>query len=152
ALGYQVEHLDGDAVRRDLSKGLGFTREDRDENIRRIGFVANLLHLHGVIVLVSAISPYRDSRAEVRKRIGAGFIEVFVDATLEVCEARDMKGLYKKARAGLMRDMTGVDAPYEPPDAPEVVCRTGVETVEESAEKVLEFLARVLEPTISTSA
>jgi adenylylsulfate kinase len=141
-MGYRVEHLDGDAVRQDLSKGLGFTREDRNENVRRIGFVANLLRRHGVIVIVSAISPYREARDEVRERIGAGFIEVYVDAALSVCEARDTKGLYKRARAGLLRNMTGVDAPYEAPASPEIVCHTDVETVEQSAAKVMAFLER----------
>jgi adenylylsulfate kinase len=143
--GYRVEMLDGDAVRRHLSKGLGFSREDRDENIRRIGFVAQLLTRNGVIVLVSAISPYRAVRDEVRRSIG-NFIEVFVNAPLEVCEQRDAKGLYRKARAGLIQGFTGIDDPYEPPLAAEVECRTGVETVEESAARVLRCAERFLAP------
>lgn len=145
ALGHRVEHLDGDVVRQDLSRGLGFTREDRDENIRRIAFVASLLFKHGVIVLVSAISPYRDGRDEARQRIGDGFIEVFVDAPLAVCESRDVKGLYRKARAGVVREMTGLDSAYEAPENAEVVCHTDRETVEESAVKVMQFVSRFLE-------
>jgi adenylylsulfate kinase len=135
AEGYDFEVLDGDIVRTNLTKGLGFSKEDRDENIRRIGFVANLLTRHGVIVLVSAISPYRDIREEVRGRIGS-FVEVFVNAPLTVCEGRDVKGLYKKARAGEIKSFTGIDDPYEPPAAPEVECRTDLETLEESVSKI----------------
>ena len=141
--GYRVELLDGDVVRRHLSKGLGFSKEDRDENIRRIGFVAELLTRHGVVVLVSAISPYRAVRDEVRARIGR-FIEVYVNAPLEVCESRDIKGLYRKARAGEIRGFTGIDDPYEPPLTPEVECRTDLESVAESTEKVLQHLERFL--------
>lgn len=141
--GYRVELLDGDVVRQHLSKGLGFSKEDRDENIRRIGFVAQLLTRNGVIVLVSAISPYRAVRDEVRRNIGR-FVEVFVNAPLETCEGRDVKGLYRKARAGLIKGFTGIDDPYEPPVAPEVECRTDLETVEESAAKVLHGMERFL--------
>ena len=133
---YRVEILDGDVVRQYLTKGLGFSKEDRDENIRRIGFVAHLLTRNGVIVLVSAISPYRATREEVRARIG-DFVEVYVNAPLEVCEQRDVKGLYKKARAGEIKNFTGIDDPYEPPLNPEVECRTDSERVEESVAKVL---------------
>ena len=140
ASGYRIEHLDGDCVRECLSKGLGFSREDRIENIRRIGFVAELLKRHGVIVVVSAISPYRDGRDEIRGLIGESFIEVFVDAPLSVCEERDPKGLYKKARTGLITEFTGLDAPYEAPHSPEIRCRTDMETIEQSTDKVLEFL------------
>jgi adenylyl-sulfate kinase len=136
AEGCRVETLDGDEVRAYLSKGLGFSRADRDENIRRIGFVAGLLAKHGVIVLVSAISPYRAARDEVRGRVG-NFLEVFVNAPLEVCEARDVKGLYRRARRGEIAGFTGVSDPYEAPTAAEVECLTDRETVEESAEKVL---------------
>jgi adenylylsulfate kinase len=139
-LGYKVESLDGDVVRQNLTKGLGFSREDRDENIRRIGFVANLLTRNQVIVLVSAISPYREIRTEVRDRIG-NFIEVYVNAPLEVCEARDVKGLYKKARSGIIKNFTGIDDPYEPPINPEVECKTDKETLEQSVAKVLAQLA-----------
>jgi adenylylsulfate kinase len=112
--GCKVELLDGDIIRENLSKGLTFSKEDRDINIRRIGFVANLLTRNGVIVLVSAISPYRAVREEVRSLIG-DFLEVYVSAPLEVCESRDVKGLYKRARAGEMQGFTGIDDPYEPP-------------------------------------
>lgn len=133
--GYGIEVLDGDVVRTNLTKGLGFSKEDRDENIRRIGFVANLLTRHGVIVLVSAISPYREIREEVRGKIG-NFVEVFVNAPLAVCEGRDVKGLYAKARQGEIKGFTGIDDPYEPPTNPEVECRTDLETLEESVDKV----------------
>ena len=139
-LDYKVESLDGDVVRQKLTKGLGFSREDRDENIRRIGFVANLLTRNQVIVLVSAISPYREIRTEVRDRIGH-FIEVYVNAPLEVCEERDVKGLYKKARSGIIKNFTGIDDPYEPPINPEVECKTDSETLEQSVAKVLAQLA-----------
>ena len=141
--GCRLEILDGDVVREHLSKGLGFSREDRDENIRRVGFVAGLLTRHGVIVLAAAISPYRAVRDEVRAEIG-DFIEVYVNAPLEVCEARDTKGLYQRARAGLIRGFTGIDDPYEPPLRPEVECRTDRETVRESVEKVLSAIDRAL--------
>ena len=137
--GFPVETLDGDEVRRHLGRGLGFTKEDRDENIRRIGYVAGLLTRHGVIVLVSAISPYRAAREEVRREIGA-FVEVYVNAPLEVCEQRDVKGLYRKARTGQIHGFTGIDDPYEPPLDPEVECRTDRESVEESVEKVIDYL------------
>ncbi|MFQ3635494.1 MAG: adenylyl-sulfate kinase [Cyanobacteriota bacterium] len=137
--GLAVEVLDGDIVRQHLTKGLGFSKEDRDENIRRIGFVAHLLSRNGVIVLVSAISPYRNVRDEMRDRIG-NFVEVYVNAPLSVCEERDVKGLYKKARAGEIKQFTGIDDPYEAPLNPEVECRTDQETLEESAAKVLNFL------------
>ncbi|HVX66069.1 MAG TPA: adenylyl-sulfate kinase [Bryobacteraceae bacterium] len=139
ARGCRVEPLDGDIVRQNLTKGLGFSKEDRDENIRRIGFVAHLLSRNGVVVLVSAISPYRDIRNEVRGRIG-DFVEVYVNAPLETCEQRDVKGLYQKARAGQIKGFTGIDDPYEAPLAPEVECRTDRESVGESVKKVLEAL------------
>ncbi|HAC64419.1 MAG TPA: adenylyl-sulfate kinase [Cyanothece sp. UBA12306] len=145
---YPLEVLDGDIVRTNLTKGLGFSKEDRDTNIRRIGFVANLLTRHGVIVLVSAISPYREIRDEVRGKIG-NFVEVFVNAPLNVCEDRDVKGLYKKARAGEIKSFTGIDDPYEPPLNPEVECRTDLETLEESVAKVwqkLEDLGYLVKP------
>jgi adenylylsulfate kinase len=132
---YPLEVLDGDVVRTNLTKGLGFSKPDRDENIRRIGFVANLLTRHSVIVIVSAISPYRDIRQEVKEKIG-DFVEVFVNAPLEVCEERDVKGLYKKARAGEIKSFTGIDDPYEAPLNPDVECRTDLETLEESVGKV----------------
>ncbi len=133
---FKVEVLDGDVVRQNLTKGLGFSKEDRDENIRRIGFVAHLLTRNDVIVLVSVISPYRNIREQVRQSIG-DFIEVYVNAPLEVCEQRDVKGLYKKARAGEIKHFTGIDDPYESPLRPEVECRSDQENITESVTKVL---------------
>lgn len=138
----KLEILDGDIVRTNLTKGLGFSREDRDENIRRIGFVSHLLTRNGVIVLVSAISPYRSTRDEVRQRI-RDFVEVYVNAPLAVCEERDVKGLYKKARAGEIANFTGISDPYEPPEAPEIICNTSEEELEESVAKVIEGLTRL---------
>jgi len=137
--GLKVEVLDGDIVRQNLTKGLGFSKEDRDENIRRIGFVSHLLTRNGVIVLVSAISPYRNIRDEVRERVG-DFIEVYANAPLSVCEDRDVKGLYKRARSGEIKQFTGISDPYEAPENPEVECRTDLETLEESTAKVLSKL------------
>jgi adenylylsulfate kinase len=134
--GYKVEVLDGDVIRQNLTKGLGFTKEDRNENIHRIGFVAELLTRNGVIVLVSAISPYWETRQKVRQEIG-DFIEVYINAPLEVCEQRDVKGLYKQAREGKIKNFTGIDHPYEPPLQPEVECKTDVETATESLTKIL---------------
>jgi bifunctional enzyme CysN/CysC len=139
AKGYKVESLDGDLVRRTLNRDLGFSKKDRDENIRRIGFVAELLSRNGVIALVSAISPYRAVRDELRARIG-NFVEVYVNAPVAVCEQRDAKGLYARARAGELPAFTGIDDPYEAPLNPEVECRTDLETVPESVEKVLRYL------------
>jgi adenylyl-sulfate kinase len=136
ARGERVEWLDGDAMRLCLSAGLGFTKNDRAENIRRIGFVAELLTRNGVIVLVSAISPYRALRDEMRRRIG-NFMEVYVQAPLEVCEQRDVKGIYLRARARQIKHVTGLDDPYEPPLAPEIVCPTYREAAEDSAARVL---------------
>lgn len=143
-----VEVLDGDIVRTNLSKGLGFSREDRDTNVLRIGFVANLLTRNGVAVIVSAISPYKESRDMVRREIGDGFIEIFVDAPLEVCAERDVKGLYKKAYSGEIPTFTGVSDPYEPPVAPELHIRTNEEEPRESARRVLARLEELgyLEP------
>jgi bifunctional enzyme CysN/CysC len=143
ARGYKVESLDGDVVRQHLSKDLGFSKHDRDENIRRIGFVAELLTRNGVIVLVSAISPYRAVRDEMRKRIGH-FLEVYVNAPLATCEERDVKGLYRRARAGELQHFTGLDDPYEPPEAPDIECHTERETLAESTAKVLEAVDRWL--------
>ncbi len=136
AQGRKVEWLDGDVVRLHLSKGLGFSKADRDENVRRIGFVADLLTRNGVIVLVSAISPYRAVRAEIRRKIG-NFLEVYVHAPLSVCEQRDLKGVYRRARAGELRGVTGIDDPYEAPESPDVECLTDCETLAESAAKVV---------------
>ena len=132
-----VEVLDGDIVRTNLSKGLGFSREDRDTNILRIGFVANLLTRNGVAVIVSAISPYKEARDQVRRDIGDDFIEVFVDCPVEVCAERDVKGLYKKAYAGEIKEFTGVSDPYESPAAPELTLRTNEEDAGESAKRVI---------------
>lgn len=136
----KVELLDGDIVRTNLSKGLGFSREDRDTNILRIGFVCELLSRNGVVAVAAAISPYRATRDAVRNQTGEAFAEVFVDAPLEVCIERDVKGLYSKALSGEIPQFTGVSDPYEPPLAPEVVLRTDRETVEVSVAKVLRAL------------
>jgi len=138
--GVKVEVLDGDVVRTNLSKGLGFSKEDRDTNIRRIGFVAGLLSRNGVCAITAAISPYAAIRDEIRKET-ANFIEVYVEAPLEVVEARDTKGLYKKARAGEIKNFTGVSDPYEAPKNAEVTVHTGDESIEASAEKILSYLA-----------
>jgi adenylyl-sulfate kinase len=135
AAGRKVELLDGDVVRTHLSKGLGFSKEDRDTNVRRIGFVCELLARNGVIAIAAAISPYRAVRDEVRAGIG-DFVEVFVDCPLEVTAARDVKGLYRKAAAGEVPAFTGVSDPYEPPVNPEVRIDSSVETPEQGAEKV----------------
>jgi adenylylsulfate kinase len=140
--GAKVEVLDGDEVRENLSKGLGFTKEDRDVNIRRIGFVANLLARNGVVAVSAAISPYRAVRDEVRAKAEVPFVEIYVEAPIEVLEARDTKGLYKKARAGMIRNFTGISDPYEPPLNAEVVVRSAEESVETSAAKVLRYLEK----------
>jgi adenylylsulfate kinase len=137
--GRPVEVLDGDIVRTNLSKGLSFSREDRNINVLRIGFVANLLTRNGVAVIVSAISPYKEARDQVRRRI-IDFVEVFVDAPLEVCAERDVKGLYKKAFDGEIQQFTGVSDPYEPPSAPDLTLKTEEEEPHESVRKVLEKL------------
>lgn len=144
----KVEVLDGDVVRTNLSKGLGFSKEDRDINIRRIGFVCNLLTRNGVCAIAAAISPYREVRDENRKLIGENFVEIFVKCPVEVCAERDVKGLYKKAFAGEIKEFTGVSDPYEEPLDPEIVCETDNESAEESAAKILTFLEerRMIEP------
>jgi adenylylsulfate kinase len=136
----KIEVLDGDIVRTNLSKGLGFSREDRDTNVLRIGFVADLLTRNGVGVIVSAISPFREVRDQVRRNVGEDFVEVFVDAPLDVCAERDVKGLYKKAFAGEIPQFTGVSDPYEPPAAPELHIRTNEEEPHESARRVISKL------------
>lgn len=143
ALKLSVEVIDGDVIRKHLCKDLGFSREDRNENIRRIAFVASLLARNGTIVLVSAISPYRKGRDEARQTIG-DYIEVHVSASLNVCETRDPKGLYKKARAGTIKCFTGIDDPYELPLNPEIVCDTEHESVRESTVKVSAYVQQVL--------
>ena len=137
--GIPVETLDGDVVRENLSKGLGFSKEDRDTNIRRIAFVAHLLQRNGVFVITAAISPYEAVRQEARAMI-KDFVEVFADAPLEVCEERDVKGLYAKARAGEIKGFTGIDDPYEAPKNAEVVCATDKLSAEESAQLVIDKL------------
>ena len=133
--GYGYEILDGDEIRENLTKGLGFSKEDRDTNIRRIGFVAKMLARNGVIVLVPVISPYREIRDEMRGQID-NFMEVFANAPIEECEKRDVKGLYKKVRAGEIGQFTGISDPYEPPLNPEVECRTDLEELDESVNKI----------------
>jgi adenylyl-sulfate kinase len=139
ARGAQVEVLDGDVVRTNLSKGLGFSKEDRDTNIRRIGFVCHLLTRNGVIAIAAAISPYKNIRDENRALI-KDFVEVYVSVSLETCIKRDVKGLYKKALAGEIKEFTGVSDPYEPPENPEVICETEKETPLESAQKIVRKL------------
>jgi adenylylsulfate kinase len=135
--GQRVEVLDGDVVRTHLTRDLGFSREDRDENVRRIGFVAHLLSRNGVIVVCPVIAPYRAARDEVRALHEAGrFIEVYVSTPVEVCSDRDVKGLYAEQRAGNITGLTGVDDPYEPPLEPEVVVPTQTQSLEESVETV----------------
>ena len=133
--GCGVEILDGDKVRTHLSKGLGFSKEDRDTNVRRIGFVAEMLSRHGAIAIVAAISPYRAVRDEVRSRI-PNFVEVYVECPLEVLAERDVKGLYKRALAGEIPSFTGVSDPYEPPLEPDVVVNSSLETPQQSAAKI----------------
>jgi adenylyl-sulfate kinase len=145
--GRRVELLDGDTIRQHLSKGLGFSKEDRDENIRRIGFVCRLLSRHGVVAIAAAISPYRAVREELRAAI-PGFFEVYVKASLEACIKRDPKGLYQKALAGNIQNFTGVSDPYEPPLTPDVVVETDHEEPETSAARIIARLAALgyLEP------
>jgi|SRR5579883_498728 len=139
AHGAKVELLDGDVVRTHLSKGLGFSKEDRDTNIRRIGFVCELLSRNGVIAVAAAISPYRALRNEIRARI-PNFVEVYVECPLEVAKSRDVKGLYRKAMAGEIPHFTGVSDPYEAPDSAEIVLHTATESAPESAERIWKSL------------
>jgi adenylylsulfate kinase len=141
ARGHRVELLDGDEVRTNLCQELGFSREDRDTNIARIGYVAGKLAKHGVAVLVAAISPYREARDRVRASV-AVFVEVHVAAPVEVCAERDVKGLYAKALAGEIKHFTGISDPYEPPLGPELVLRTDRENVDESVARLLAWLER----------
>lgn len=137
--GHEVEVLDGDEVRQHLSKGLGFSREDRDTNVKRIAFVAKLLARHGVIVITAAISPYREARAWARQEI-KDFVEVYVNCPVEVCADRDVKGLYKKALAGEIEAFTGVSDPYEEPEKPEITVDTSIQSPEESAAHIIRCL------------
>lgn len=137
--GMRVERLDGDIVRQDLTRDLGFSKEDRDENIRRVTFVAKLLTRNGVAVLTSFISPYREVRARSRQAIG-DFIEVYARCSLEECMRRDVKGMYRKALRGEIKEFTGISDPYEEPEKPEILLQTDKETLEESAGIVLKRL------------
>ncbi len=137
--GIHLERLDGDAVRENLTKDLGFTPEDRDENIRRISFVANLLSRNGIGVLASFISPYRAQRAQLKKNVH-NFIEVFVDAPLAVCEKRDPKGMYKKARAGKIKHFTGIDDIYEEPKDPDIHLRTADMDLDSCVKEIVQYL------------
>lgn len=128
--------LDGDELRQTLCRDLGFTRSDRDENVRRIGHMADELASQGTIVIVAAIAPYRAAREEVREKIGR-FLEIYVSTPLEVCELRDVKGLYRRSRLGEMKGLTGIDDPYEPPLNPALACDTVAESLHESVEKIL---------------
>ncbi len=148
AYGLQIEVIDGDVIRKHLCRDLGFSKLDRDENIRRIAFVSKLLTRNGTVVLVSAISPYRAARDEARKTIG-DFIEIYVSTPLEVCELRDTKDLYQRARAGKVQGLTGIDDPYEPPLAAEIVCDTDSQSLREISSKVV---AQILEYLSSTNA
>jgi adenylylsulfate kinase len=147
----EVVILDGDRIRQTITTNLGFSPEDRAENIRQIGRIARKLTIEGSIVLVAAIAPYRYLRDELREQIGA-FVEVYVNASLEVCEARDTKGLYRRARAGEIDRFTGIDDPYEAPLNPEVVCYTDRESIEESVDKVINYLTRIGVPAIEIAA
>ena len=135
AQGAKVEVLDGDLVRAGLSKGLGFSREDREENIRRIGFVCELLCRNGVITIVAAISPYRSMRQDVRARVQT-FVEVYLECPLDVLMGRDVKKLYAKAISGEIQDFTGVSSPYEPPMTPEITLHTAQESPDESLARI----------------
>ncbi len=148
ARGRTVTVLDGDVVRTHLTKGLGFDKADRDTNVRRVGYVAGEIVRHGGLVVCALVSPYRETRAEVREMVGEGYIEVFVDTPLEVVEARDVKGWYAKARAGEVKDFTGVSDPYEPPLDPELRLQTVDATVDANARLVVEYLESrgVLDP------
>jgi adenylyl-sulfate kinase len=142
ARGRRVEVLDGDVVRTHLSKGLGFSRADRDTNILRIGWVCEVLTRNGVVVIAAAISPYRETRDQVRRSIG-NFVEVFVDCPIDVCIERDVKGLYEKALAGEIKEFTGVSDPYEAPLRPEITIHTDQETPPESATRIVAYLEEI---------
>ncbi len=135
----QIERLDGDFVRQHLTSDLGFTKEDRDTNIERNSFVAELLSRNGVGVLASFISPYRERRNKTREMV-TNFIEVFVECPVEVCEERDVKGLYEKARKGEIDNFTGISDPYEEPEDPEITLKTHEESIDESVQKVLDYM------------
>jgi adenylyl-sulfate kinase len=154
AIGRSVEILDGDVVRTHLSKGLGFSREDRDTNIKRIAFVCSLLTRNGVICISAAIAPYREARAWARQEIG-NFVEIYVKCPLDVCRERDVKGLYKLVDEGKIKNFTGVDDPYEEPEQPELVVETNTETIEESVNRIfarLHELGYLTSEEVQTSA
>ncbi|MBD3311265.1 MAG: adenylyl-sulfate kinase [Candidatus Magasanikbacteria bacterium] len=138
-LNLRCERLDGDVIRSNLNEDLDFSKEGRDRNVRIAGFVAKMLAEHGVVVLSSFISPYKEQRDKLREKIDC-FAEVFVNAPLEVCEQRDVKGLYKKARSGEIKNFTGIDDPYEAPDNPEIVLNTHEEEIEESVNRIVSYL------------
>ena len=138
--GYRVEILDGDEIRKNLSKGLTFSKGDRDANVRRIGYVARLLSRNGIVAIAAAISPYRETRDEIRREHEATFVEVFVDCSIEELIRRNRKGLYTKALSGEIKNFSGVSDPYEPPLAPEATVRTDREQIEESVAKILACL------------
>ena len=143
--GFKVELLDGDEVRTHLSMGLGFSKEDRDTNIRRIGWVARLLARNGVIAITAAISPYQDVRDEMRRlavQSGTPFVEVFADAPVQALTERDVKGLYRRALAGEISNFTGISDPYEPPPKPDVTARTSEESIEDSLARILHYLTQ----------
>jgi adenylylsulfate kinase len=140
--GVDADVLDGDVMRHHISRGLDFSREGREENIRRIGFVAQLLAKHGVMAIVSAISPYRAVRDEVRAASGGRFFEVYMSTPLNVCEQRDAKGLYRRARAGELRQFTGIDDPYEPPLTPEITCSAEHESVDHLVDTICRACCR----------
>ena len=141
-MGFHTEVLDGDEVRLRLSKGLGFSKEDRDENIRRISYVANIITRCGGIAITCAISPYREIRDEARKEIGR-FVEIYVKCPIEECIKRDVKGLYKRAISGEIANFTGISDPYEEPLQPEITLETNIETMDESVEKILRILTKL---------
>jgi adenylyl-sulfate kinase len=139
--------LDGDVIRKGLNKDLGFTDADRKENIRRIAEVSRLFIDTGIVVLSAFISPFREDRSNVRDIVGAGnMIEVFIDCPLEVCEQRDTKGLYKKARTGELRNFTGISSPYEKPPFPDITLATNVQSIEESLDALLKFVLPKISP------
>ena len=140
--GYKVERLDGDIVRKGLTSDLGFSKEDRDENIKRVTFVARLLTRNGVAVLATFVSPYRERRAKTRQEIGS-FVEVYTRCPVEVCMERDVKGMYAKALAGEIKNFTGVNDPYEEPENPELILDTDKESIDECAQRVLEKLGEL---------
>ncbi len=144
--GFQAYVLDGDNIRHGLCADLGFSHEDRTENIRRVGEVSGLLAQSGIIAISAFISPYRADRAKARRAVGREFHEIYLDASLEVCESRDPKGLYAKARRGEVSDFTGVSAPYQAPDAPDLVVHTGALGVLESLDIIVGYIEKTFVP------